>query len=142
MNNSNKQKMLSETQISQLRPFYNPNTTSIKAPEGQGCPRCGGMVYAAEQQLAKGTMWHKKCFNCSQCHRPLDSILACDGPDKEIYCKACYGKNFGPKGFGYGHSPTLFSASETSTAVGYLLITVSLSLQYSDKLFFFKCQSY
>ncbi|XP_059468790.1 muscle LIM protein Mlp84B-like isoform X1 [Neocloeon triangulifer] len=107
---------LNEAQISQLRPFYNPNTTSIKAPEGQGCPRCGGMVYAAEQQLAKGTMWHKKCFNCCQCHRPLDSILACDGPDKEIYCKACYGKNFGPKGFGYGHSPTLFSASETSTA--------------------------
>ena len=24
-----------------------------KAPEGQGCPRCGGFVYAAEQMLAK-----------------------------------------------------------------------------------------
>lgn len=26
----------------------------IQAPKGQGCPRCGGMVYAAEQVLAKG----------------------------------------------------------------------------------------
>lgn len=25
-----------------------------KAPEGQGCPRCGGYVYAAEQMLARG----------------------------------------------------------------------------------------
>jgi hypothetical protein len=23
-----------------------------KAPEGEGCPRCGGYVYAAEQMLA------------------------------------------------------------------------------------------
>lgn len=25
-----------------------------KAPEGEGCPRCGGHVYAAEQMLARG----------------------------------------------------------------------------------------
>ena len=30
------------------------NTKSIKAPEGQGCPRCGGSVFAAEQMLSKG----------------------------------------------------------------------------------------
>lgn len=52
-------------------------------------------------------MWHKKCFNCAECHRPLDSVLACDGPDREIHCRACYGKLFGPKGFGFGHAPTL-----------------------------------
>lgn len=45
-----------EDEISSNRPFYNPDTTSIKAPPGQGCPRCGGMVFAAEQQLAKGTV--------------------------------------------------------------------------------------
>lgn len=25
-----------------------------RAPEGLGCPRCGGFVYAAEQKLARG----------------------------------------------------------------------------------------
>lgn len=50
----------SEEEISASRPFYNPDTTSIKAPPGQGCPRCGGMVFAAEQQLAKGTVSKKK----------------------------------------------------------------------------------
>ena len=25
-----------------------------QAPEGEGCPRCGGYVYAAEQMLARG----------------------------------------------------------------------------------------
>lgn len=25
-----------------------------KAPEGEGCPKCGGYVYAAEQMLARG----------------------------------------------------------------------------------------
>ncbi|CAD1479354.1 unnamed protein product, partial [Heterotrigona itama] len=100
-----------EDEISANRPFYNPDTTAIKAPAGQGCPRCGGMVFAAEQQLAKGTMWHKKCFNCAECHRPLDSMLACDGPDKEIHCRSCYSKLFGPKGFGFGHTPTLVSTN-------------------------------
>jgi len=85
------------------------DTKSIKAPDGTGCPRCGGSVFAAEQKMSKGREWHKLCFNCCECHRPLDSMLACDGPDNEIYCKACYGKHFGPKGFGYGHSPTLVS---------------------------------
>ncbi|KAL5288122.1 CSRP1 family protein [Megaselia abdita] len=106
---------LTEEQIRNARPHAPPSTTSIIAPEGQGCPRCGGMVFAAEQQLSKGRMWHRKCFNCCECHRPLDSMIACDGPDKEIHCKACYGKLFGPKGFGYGHAPTLVSTDGEST---------------------------
>ncbi|XP_021953785.1 muscle LIM protein Mlp84B isoform X1 [Folsomia candida] len=83
---------------------------------GDGCPRCGGAVYEAEKMLAKGSVWHKTCFSCASCRRPLDSILSCDGPDREIYCKACYGKNFGPKGYGYGYSPTLISVTGESTA--------------------------
>ncbi|KAI5636692.1 LIM domain-containing protein [Phthorimaea operculella] len=106
---------MTEEEISAGRPFAAPDTTSIMAPKGQGCPRCGGAVFAAEQQLAKGTMWHKKCFNCAECHRPLDSMLACDGPDKEIHCRACYGKLFGPKGFGFGHAPTLVCADGEPT---------------------------
>lgn len=47
-------------------------------------------------------------------HRPLDSMLACDGPDKEIHCRSCYGRLFGPKGFGYGHTPTLSTNGEST----------------------------
>lgn len=100
--------------ISKARPFAGVDTTSIKAPEGQGCPRCGGAVFAAELQLAKGREWHKKCYKCKDCRRPLDSTNACDAPDKEIYCRACYGKLYGPKGFGYGHNPTLSTNGETT----------------------------
>lgn len=37
--------------------FHKPQGTlesRSKAPEGEGCPRCGGFVYMAEQMLAKG----------------------------------------------------------------------------------------
>lgn len=94
------------------RIFVSTKTTTIKAKDGQGCPRCGGAVFAAEQQLSKGAVWHKLCFNCAECHRPLDSMIACDGPDREIHCRSCYGKLFGPKGFGYGHTPTLSTNAE------------------------------
>lgn len=33
--------------IKEVRPF-------AQAPSGEGCPRCGGFVYAAEQMLARG----------------------------------------------------------------------------------------
>lgn len=48
--------MYRDEQITANRPFYNPDTTSIKAPDGEGCPRCGGKVFAAEQQLAKSAV--------------------------------------------------------------------------------------
>ena len=31
----------------------------MKAPEGKGCPRCGGFVYHADQIFSKGNVWHK-----------------------------------------------------------------------------------
>lgn len=65
---------------------------------GQGCPRCGGVVFAAELVLSKGREWHRKCFKCKDCTKTLDSIIACDGPDKDVYCKTCYGKKWGPHG--------------------------------------------
>lgn len=47
-----------------------------KAPEGEGCPRCGGHVYAAEQMLARGRvsffyLWH---YLCSQLYELLKKI--------------------------------------------------------------------
>ena len=29
------------------------------------------------------------------------AIIACDGPDKEVYCRTCYGKKWGPHGYGF-----------------------------------------
>ena len=48
--------------------------------------------------------FHKKCFTCFDCKKPLDSTSCNDAPNGEIFCKSCYGKNFGPKGYGYGGS--------------------------------------
>ncbi|XP_078345924.1 cysteine and glycine-rich protein 2-like [Oculina patagonica] len=65
------------------------------------CPRCGKSVYMAEEVLGAGAKWHKQCFTCKECNKRLDSTTVSD-KEGEIYCKACYGKNFGPKGYGYG----------------------------------------
>ena len=59
-------------------------------------------MYHADQIFSKGQCWHKGCFKCSTCHRVLDSRIACDGPDNDIYCNGCYRKAFGLKGYGCG----------------------------------------
>jgi len=96
------------------RPTLDPNVNSIRGdPTSKDtCPRCGGIVFHAERMLSKNSAFHKKCFTCFDCKRPLDSTSVCDAPNGEIYCKGCYGKNFGPKGYGFGASaiPALMAA--------------------------------
>lgn len=31
--------------------------------------------------------YHRECFKCGECSKHLDSVLVCEGPDKDIYCK-------------------------------------------------------
>ncbi|CAB4065063.1 Cysteine and glycine-rich protein 3,Cysteine and glycine-rich protein 2,Cysteine and glycine-rich protein 1,Muscle LIM protein Mlp84B [Lepeophtheirus salmonis] len=81
---------------------FNNGASLSQAPEGEGCPRCGAYVYHADQVFSKGRAWHKFCFKCSACSRVLDSLTACDGPDKNIYCKVCYRKSYGIQGYGFG----------------------------------------
>ena len=45
----------------------------------------------------------QRCLRCATCGKSLDSTNL-NEHEEEIYCKACYGKSFGPKGFGYGIS--------------------------------------
>ena len=73
-------------------------TAGVTQVEG-GCPRCGGRVYEAEKANMKvgGLDWHKTCFSCKSCKNKLDSSTVCD-QGGEIYCKACYAKEFGPGG--------------------------------------------
>lgn len=76
--------------------------TGPKAAAGRGCMRCGFAVYEAEKMISKNHVFHKRCFTCRDCHKSLDSTNLCDSPDNEIYCRGCYGRNFGPKGVGFG----------------------------------------
>jgi hypothetical protein len=61
--------------------------TGSKPSDGSGCPRCGYLVYEAEKMISKNKSWHRRCFNCSDCHRSLDSTNLCDAPNGEIYCR-------------------------------------------------------
>eukprot|EP00794_Sanderia_malayensis_P018194 gene18194-20009_t len=75
------------------------------------CPRCNKSVYAAEKIIGAGQSWHKQCFSCSDCKKKLDSTTVAD-KDGEIYCKGCYGKKYGPKGFGYGQGAGALTLTE------------------------------
>ncbi|UXI19071.1 hypothetical protein NH340_JMT05014 [Sarcoptes scabiei] len=67
------------------------------------CARCNKTVYFNEEKKAIGQSYHISCFLCAnkECKRRLDSGSLTEH-DNEIYCKQCYGRLFGPKGYGYG----------------------------------------
>ncbi|XP_020900345.2 cysteine and glycine-rich protein 1 [Exaiptasia diaphana] len=50
-----------------------------------------------------GKVWHRRCFSCAdtKCRKKLESTTCCDA-EGEIWCKTCYAKRFGPKGYGFG----------------------------------------
>ncbi len=75
MNKKTKQNQFS-LPIRSASPHLYTDTTKIK-PEssGQGCPRCGGSVFKAEEVVEKGQIFHKKCFTCIKCNRPQDDKL-------------------------------------------------------------------
>uniref|UniRef100_A0A8C3LPV3 Cysteine and glycine-rich protein 2 n=3 Tax=Neognathae TaxID=8825 RepID=A0A8C3LPV3_CHRPC len=92
-----------ESTPSPHRPTTNPNTSKFAQKFGgaEKCSRCGDSVYAAEKVIGAGKPWHKNCFRCAKCGKSLESTTLTE-KEGEIYCKGCYAKNFGPKGFGYG----------------------------------------
>jgi len=71
----------------------------IPAEEGDPdrCPRCTGKVFDAEKMSMRSGQYHKKCFSCFECKRPLDYSIATDSPSNEVYCRSCYSKSFGPQ---------------------------------------------
>ena len=66
---------------------------------GSKCLRCDKTVYHNEEVKACGGSWHKECFNCGQCGKRLEPGMQSEA-EGNIWCKACYGKAKGPKGFG------------------------------------------
>jgi ribosomal protein L31 len=79
---------------------------------GPKCGVCGMIVYFNEERRAIGKIYHSKCFKCKSCAKNLDSV-SCNEHDDLVYCKSCYSKNFGPKGYGFAGG-----ASGLSTAHG------------------------
>ncbi|CAO3679029.1 unnamed protein product [Umbelopsis vinacea] len=65
------------------------------------CAKCDKPVYAAELVLGASKKYHKMCFRCFNCNKQLDSTNMVD-KNFEVYCRPCYSKEFGPKGYGYG----------------------------------------
>ncbi|KAL9558849.1 hypothetical protein PS6_001060 [Mucor atramentarius] len=72
------------------------------ASQQDTCTGCGKTVYAAELVLGAGNKYHKMCLKCCQCGKRLDSTNMVDR-DFDLYCRGCYSKSFGPKGYGYGN---------------------------------------
>ncbi|XP_053201030.1 cysteine and glycine-rich protein 1-like [Panonychus citri] len=79
------------------------------------CPRCEKTVYFNEEKMAIGKSFHKSCFSCANksCNRKLDSGNLTTH-DNDLYCKVCYGRLFGPKGYGHG-AATVFLTMDSNT---------------------------
>ncbi|KAF8945677.1 hypothetical protein BGZ47_002181 [Haplosporangium gracile] len=74
---------------------------------GDICPRCQKTVYHAESALAPGgAKYHKLCLRCVECSKSLDSTNLTDRQGTP-YCKACYSKAWGAKGYGYGSGASM-----------------------------------
>jgi len=73
------------------------------------CPRCGKTVFIAEMMRAAGQTFHKSCFTCQICNKRIDSSTLCER-EGEIFCRNCYGKNYGPKGVGFGITANIESS--------------------------------
>lgn len=61
------------------------------------------------------------CFSIANCRKQLDSTNATEHDD-ELFCKSCYGKKFGPKGYGYGGGAGVLSMDD---GTGYIVISIS-----------------
>uniref|UniRef100_A0A8B9GVB2 Cysteine and glycine-rich protein 1 n=1 Tax=Astyanax mexicanus TaxID=7994 RepID=A0A8B9GVB2_ASTMX len=81
---------------------------------GAKCAACEKTVYHAEEIQCNGRSFHKPCFICMTCRKGLDSTTVA-AHESEIYCKSCYGKKYGPKGYGYGQGAGALSSDPVDT---------------------------
>ncbi|XP_067951377.1 muscle LIM protein 1-like [Watersipora subatra] len=90
----------------------------FKPPVLEKCKNCGKAVYQAEERLAGGHKWHNFCFKCGLCGKMLDNTTAnYSTKEEKVYCKVCYGKKLGPKGYGFGSGAGCLS-TETGRQFG------------------------
>ncbi|KAI7872086.1 hypothetical protein BDF14DRAFT_721340 [Spinellus fusiger] len=79
------------------------------------CPRCHKSVYMAEQAIGPGGAWHSQCLKCKECNKPLDSSLTERGG--EVYCRGCYTRKWGPKGYGFAGGAAFLSTDSLPSEV-------------------------
>ncbi|KAM3582401.1 hypothetical protein VKS41_005046 [Umbelopsis sp. WA50703] len=81
------------------------------------CPRCDKFVYMAEQVLGPNSVYyHKLCFTCKECNKLLDSSTMAER-EGQPYCKTCYNRMWGPKGYGSGGRSFLHTETKTAREV-------------------------
>jgi len=59
-----------------------------------------------------GSIYHKDCFACTSCGKRLEAGGYNENKDLP-YCRECYGRMFGIKGFGFGGAVAQSSAPDT-----------------------------
>lgn len=86
------------------------------APLAPKCAKCNKNVYKAEETRAANKTFHKLCFKCTACNKLLEPNILTEHAG-DLFCKNCYAKNFGPKGYGVGLAlPTSPDASFSSSS--------------------------
>eukprot|EP00121_Abeoforma_whisleri_P004836 Awhi_evm1s4376 len=75
------------------------NAKKVSGGDAGSCPRCSKKVYVAEKVTGpNGTPWHRVCFTCKECNNQLEAGKEATNLN-EVYCKACYARCHGPKGY-------------------------------------------
>jgi len=70
-------------------------------PQAPKCAKCLKSVYAAEEVRAANKTFHKLCFKCTSCNKLLETNILTEHQG-DLFCRSCYAKHYGPKGYGYG----------------------------------------
>ncbi|KAJ1993159.1 hypothetical protein H4R33_000746 [Dimargaris cristalligena] len=78
---------------------YVPRKLNLNINSDQ-CAKCHKVVYAAESINGVGKKYHRSCFKCTECKGTLSASNLTEN-DNLPYCKRCYARLFGPKGYGF-----------------------------------------
>lgn len=80
------------------------------------CGRCSKRVYFAEEVRVGKKKWHKFCLRCGHCNKSIEPGK-CNEHDGELFCQSCYGRFFGPRGYGYASGNGSILTSEVQPEV-------------------------
>ena len=103
--------------------------------------KAGGSTWRPPENIRHVQVYHKACFSCGNCKRPLDrltlattsylsiqwtfwksnsnkcwllsifSVSACDTPEKDIFCRGCYGSSKNIQSFTFWKLKLYFQSS-------------------------------